>query len=68
MSVYQQRNGKEKAKAFAKDIVRRVEILVAEHNDKVAQLNTDIQKNNRISKTLTVMSDQHFLDLFYKYA
>ena len=63
----QKRENKERARAFAKDILKRVEELIKEHNAKVAKLNQEIQKSDR---THLVQAKKGSVDedSFYRYA
>lgn len=64
----QKKENKERARVFAKDVLKRIEQLIAEHNSKVAKFNQDIQKNDRIHKVVAKKGSSEDGDNFYKYA
>lgn len=64
----QKKESKERARAFAKDIQRRVEELIKEHNSKVAKLNLDIQKNDRTHHVTAKKGSGEDEECFYRYA
>lgn len=64
----QKKENKERSREFAKDILKRIEQLIAEHNSKVAKFNQDVQKNDRTHKVVAKKGSSEDEDNFYMYA